>query len=75
MKNGKTGGRKRWINLAETLKAVVHKEIVKPATVRYQKPGGIVADEDAVSPFSCAEGVCAGSVMLNGVGRRDDPSC
>jgi type VI secretion system secreted protein VgrG len=46
-------------------KAVIHKDIEKPATVIFQKPGGQVAAEDTVYPFSYAEGVRTGSVMLN----------
>lgn len=45
-------------------KSVVHQEIASPATVRYQKPGGQVADEDTVYPFTYAERVCTGSVIL-----------
>ncbi len=46
-------------------KSAVHHEIGTPAKVIYQKPGGQVADEDTVYPFSYAEGVRTGSVMLN----------
>ncbi|MBI3776148.1 MAG: type VI secretion system tip protein VgrG [Gammaproteobacteria bacterium] len=46
-------------------KATTHKEIGKPAKVLYQKPSGSVAAEDTVYPFSYAEGVRTGGVMVN----------
>jgi len=46
-------------------KPAVHKEIGKPAKVLYQKPSGVVAAEDTVYPFSYAEGVRTGGVMVN----------
>lgn len=46
-------------------KSAVHKDIAKPAKVIYQKPSGAVAADDTVYPFSYAEGVRTGSVVLN----------
>lgn len=46
-------------------KPTTHKEIGKPAKVLYQKPSGSVAAEDTVYPFSYAEGVRTGGVMVN----------
>ena len=45
-------------------KAVVHQEIGAPANVLYQKPSGTVAAEDTIHPFTYAEGVRTGSVVL-----------
>lgn len=46
-------------------KSAAHKDIAKPAKLIYQKPSGAVAADDTVYPFSYAEGVRTGSVVLN----------
>jgi type VI secretion system secreted protein VgrG len=46
-------------------KAAAHKEIGIPAKILYQKPSGVVAAEDTVYPFSYAEGVRTGGVVMS----------